>query len=75
MANTYSDTSGLLTDLSPYIYGTTKLGDDKIPFPERVTMARAAMDSGVWFHTSHTYGNALEVLRTRSTRIEQKFRS
>ena len=22
------------------------------------------MDSGVWFHTSHTYGNALEVLRT-----------
>ena len=22
------------------------------------------MDAGVWFHTSHTYGNALEVLRT-----------
>ena len=64
MANTYSDTSGLLTDLSPYIYGTTKLGDDKIPFPERVTIAQAAMDSGVWFHTSHTYGNALEALRT-----------
>ena len=64
MANTYSDTSGLLTDLSAYIYGTTRLGDDKIPFPERVTIARAAMDSGVWFHTSHTYGNALEALRT-----------
>ena len=58
------DKSTLLTDLSPYIYGTTRLGDDKIPFDERVRIARAAMDAGVWFHTSHTYGNALEVLRT-----------
>ena len=59
-----SDKSTLLSDLSPYIYGTTRLGDDKIPFTERVKIARAAMDAGVWFHTSHTYGNALEVLRT-----------
>jgi aryl-alcohol dehydrogenase-like predicted oxidoreductase len=55
--------STLLSDLSPYIYGTTRLGDDKIPFAERLKIARAAVDSGVWFHTSHTYGNALEVLR------------
>ena len=55
--------STLLSDLSPYIYGTTRLGDAQIPFDERVKIARAAMDSGVWFHTSHTYGNALEVLR------------
>ena len=64
MNNTKLDTPAALTDLSPFIYGTTRLGDDKIPFPERVSIARAAMDAGVWFHTSHTYGNALEVLRT-----------
>jgi predicted aldo/keto reductase-like oxidoreductase len=54
----------LLTDLSPYVYGTTRLGDGKIPFDERVKVARAAMEAGVWFHTSHTYGDALQVLRT-----------
>jgi aryl-alcohol dehydrogenase-like predicted oxidoreductase len=64
MNNTTSDKSALLTDLSSFVYGTTRLGDDKIPFTERVAIARAAMDSGVWFHTSHTYGNALEVLRS-----------
>ncbi len=64
MVKTESDSSGLLTDLSHYIYGTTRLGDDKIPFTERVKIARAAMDSGVWFHASHTYGNAHEVLHT-----------
>lgn len=52
-----------LTDLSKYIYGTGRLGDESIAFEERVRMARAAMDSGVWFHTSHTYGNTLQVLR------------
>ena len=64
MAQAHSDTSRLLTDLSPYIYGTTRLGDAALPFPDRVKIAREAMDTGVWFHTSHTYGNALEVLRT-----------
>ncbi len=58
-----SDESELLTDLSPYVYGTTRLGDDKIPFEERVKIARAAMEGVDWFHTSHTYGNALQVLR------------
>jgi aryl-alcohol dehydrogenase-like predicted oxidoreductase len=56
------DPSTLLTDLSPYVYGTTRLGDGKIPFESRVQVARKAMNAGVWFHTSHTYGNALEVL-------------
>ncbi len=55
--------SNLLTDLSSYIYGTTRLGDNKIPFAERVNVARAAMNANVWFHTSRAYGNALEVLR------------
>ncbi len=59
----FSEKSVLLTDLSPYVYGTTKLGDDKISFDERVEMAMAAMHTGVWFHTSHWYGDALKVLR------------
>jgi hypothetical protein len=57
------DKSQLLADLPSYIYGTTRLGDDKIPFDDRVRLARAAMDGVSWFHTSHTYGNALQVLR------------
>ena len=58
-----SDRSKLLSDLPPYIYGTTRLGDEKIPFDERVRTARAAMEGADWFHTSHTYGDALKVLR------------
>ncbi len=58
-----TDKSNLLTDLPPYIYGTTRLGDGKIPLEDRVRTARAAMEGTSWFHTSDTYGNALEVLR------------
>jgi aryl-alcohol dehydrogenase-like predicted oxidoreductase len=61
--NQSSEKSQLLTDLSPYIYGTTRLGDQNIPFDDRVRLARAAMAGVSWFHTSHTYGNALQVLR------------
>jgi aryl-alcohol dehydrogenase-like predicted oxidoreductase len=57
------DKAYLLTDLSPYVYGTTRLGDGKIPFDARVSIARAAMQGTNWFHTSHTYGDALNVLR------------
>ena len=64
MNNAYSKKSDLLTDLSPYIFGTTRLGDDSISFHQRVGIAHEAMNAGVWFHTSHTYGNALDVLRT-----------
>ncbi len=53
----------LLTDISAYVYGTTRLGDDKLPFAHRVQAARAAMNADIWFHTSHTYGDALKVLR------------
>lgn len=52
-----------LADLSRFTYGTTRLGDESIPFPERVKTARAAMEAGVWFHTSHTYGDTFRVLR------------
>lgn len=55
--------STLLTDLTPYIYGTTRLGDNKIPFAERVKMAHTAIETGVWFHASNQYNNAHQVLR------------
>ena len=58
-----TDKSQLLSDLPPYVYGTTRLGDQNIPFEDRVRTARAAMEGTDWFHISHTYGNALEVLR------------
>jgi len=58
-----NSTPALLSDLSPYIYGTTRLGDDRIPFSERVKMAHTAMESGVLFHTSNQYNDALQVLR------------
>jgi aryl-alcohol dehydrogenase-like predicted oxidoreductase len=50
-------------NISRYTYGTTRLGDQSIPFADRVKMARAAMDTGVWFHTSHDYGDTFRVLR------------
>lgn len=53
----------LPSDLSKYVYGTTRLGDDSIPRDSRVALARAAMNAGVWFHTSDQYGDALDVLR------------
>lgn len=49
--------------LSRYIFGTTRLGDESIPFESRVALARKAADEGIWFHTSHTYGSALQVLK------------
>ena len=58
-----TDKSQYLRDLPPYIYGTTRLGDQNLPFDERVHVARAAMEGTTFFHTSHTYGSALQVLR------------
>jgi aryl-alcohol dehydrogenase-like predicted oxidoreductase len=49
--------------LTRYIYGTTRLGDDSLPFSDRVDIVRAALDAGLSLHTSHTYGDALQVLR------------
>jgi hypothetical protein len=63
MTNGQTDKSKLLTDLPPYVYGTTRLGDGNLPIEARVQTARAAMEGTTWFHTSHTYGNALEILR------------
>jgi predicted aldo/keto reductase-like oxidoreductase len=38
------------------------MGDENIARQDRLKVAKAAMDSGVWFHTSRMYGDALEVL-------------
>lgn len=54
--------SGVLDEVSPFVYGTTRLGDAALPFAERVAMARRAMAAGVWVHTSAAYGDALAVL-------------
>lgn len=52
----------ILKNISPYIYGTTRLGHEQIPYNNRIEVAFAAMNSGVWFHTSRQYNNALELL-------------
>ena len=57
-----SNNKTALNEITPYIYGTTRLGDDKIPYQDRLKVAQAAIDAGVWFHTSRMYGDALELL-------------
>ena len=52
-----------LTDVSRYVYGTTRLGDESISFEDRLAIVREAVDAGLWIHTSHQYGDALRVLR------------
>jgi aryl-alcohol dehydrogenase-like predicted oxidoreductase len=43
-----------LPEISPFTFGTTKVYDASDP--QHVRVVRAAMDAGVWFHTSPTYG-------------------
>ena len=52
------------SDLSRYIYGTTRLGDESILFEDRLAIVREAVNAGLWIHTSHQYGDALRVLKT-----------
>lgn len=60
------------SQLSRYVFGTTRMGDGAIPHEDRVKTALAAMDSGVWFHTSHQYGDALTVLRAAFDQAPEK---
>ena len=57
-----SASDNLLQDLTPYIYGTTRLGDEQLSNEHRIFIALEAMNSGVWFHASEQYGNTLEIL-------------
>ncbi len=51
-----------LADLPRYVYGTTRLGHPDVPRERQLAMARAALDAGLWMHTSRQYDHALEVL-------------
>jgi hypothetical protein len=62
----------IVENTTPFIYGTTRLGDEQIPFNERVNVALAAMNSGAWFHTSRQYNNALELLSAAFDRDRTK---
>ena len=42
-------------EISPFTFGTTKVYDESNP--QHVKVVRAAMDAGVWFHTSPSYGH------------------
>jgi hypothetical protein len=51
-----------LSSVTSYVYGTTRLGDESIPMADRVSIAKEAINAGVWIHTSDQYGSALSVL-------------
>ena len=51
-----------LSDLPPYIYGTTRLGDETVPREQRVEIAERAVETVGWMHTSRQYDNAIELL-------------
>ena len=54
--------SRLFSQLSKYIYGTTRLGHADVAMEDRMAIAREAIASDVWFHTSRQYDDALETL-------------
>ncbi len=55
----------VLPEITPFTFGTTKVYD--AADPQHLKVVRAAMDAGVWFHTSPSYGKGekrvYEVLR------------
>lgn len=52
----------LFSQLSKLVYGTTRLGHSDVCLEDRLDIARYAIKSGVWFHTSRQYDDALETL-------------
>ena len=54
--------NSVLNTITPFVYGTTRLGDAKISKADRIKVAHAAMEANLWFHTSRMYDDALEVL-------------
>ncbi len=54
-----------MNDLTPYTFGTMSLGRNPA-YPESdLAVARRAMDSGVWFHSSPTYNNGFTFMVLR----------
>ncbi|MEJ2054712.1 MAG: hypothetical protein P8X42_12400 [Calditrichaceae bacterium] len=70
-----SDKSELLNDLSPFIYGTTRLGDNKISFENRVKVAKKAMDAGGPVHQLRNVPGAAwkEYLQRRAVEVAPIF--
>jgi aryl-alcohol dehydrogenase-like predicted oxidoreductase len=62
VSGTVTGMTRLLTDLMPFIYGTTRLGDASVPRAQRIAVAKSAVERGLWLHTSRQYDEALEVL-------------
>jgi hypothetical protein len=52
-----------MLEFPKFVYGTTRLGDDRIPFEDRVAFVREAMQATGFIHTSDQYGDALLVLK------------
>ena len=57
--------SATLPTFTPYTFGSMSLGKRVASFDDDIAVARAAMDAGVWFHTSQEYagGGSFMVLR------------
>ncbi|MFW6059196.1 MAG: aldo/keto reductase [Phycisphaeraceae bacterium] len=69
--------------LSPYTFGTMSLGRHVADLDHDVRIARAAMETGVWFHTSQEYGgggtfmvlrHAFDEARAQVPRMQFKIR-
>jgi aryl-alcohol dehydrogenase-like predicted oxidoreductase len=54
-----------MLDFTPYTFGSMSLGKNPAEITQDLAVARRAMESGIWFHTSPTYnsGFTLMVLR------------
>lgn len=50
-----AETDDSAPEMSPYTFGTMAIGRDPGRIRRDIRLARAAMDSGVWFHTARRY--------------------
>ncbi|MDX2227863.1 MAG: hypothetical protein SFY92_12330, partial [Verrucomicrobiae bacterium] len=54
-----------MNDFSPYTFGTMSLGRNPADISNDLAVARRAMESGVWFHSSPTYNNGFTFMVLR----------
>ena len=54
-----------LPPLSRYTFGSMSLGRTPLNLPSDIAVARAAMEAGVWFHSSPTYNNGFTFMVLR----------
>jgi hypothetical protein len=58
-----------------FVYGTTRLGDESIPFGDRVALAVEAISRTGFVHTSDRYGEALSVLHQAFEQVSPNYPS